>query len=366
MLFQDWLSPDLSPSTFALLGAAALLAGIQRSTVSICVILVEGTGQVKTVIPVIITVVVARYVGDLISHHGLYETAILEVKRYPYLERKEKKTYDVFTCDDVMTKAVICLGPYEQVETLTMLLRETNHNGFPVVDPVTSEFLGLVRRDQLVALLEFGIFEADPSSRLDPSSDDASTQPKWRPAPGVAESPLMHLAYHIKDDRYEHVVLPDEEGDDDAYDTNAWISTVRNAFEHLDDEDVEESAESVALTVNDDLPLSSISKGMFSRRSRAIKHQGTQPVVAKNSRGSLYISWMDPKFKKYWVSVAAVMNRGTYTVNHFCPVSKAHYMFTRLGLRHLIVLGVGGRVVGILTRINLLKDSIQERTGITF
>lgn len=197
MLFQDLVSPDLSPSTFALLGAAALLAGIQRSTVSICVILVEGTGQVKTVIPVIITVIVARYVGDLISHHGLYETAILEVKRYPYLERKEKKTYDVFTCADIMTKSVICLGPYEQVETLIKLLRETEHNGFPVVDPVSNEFLGLVRRDQLVALLEFGIFEAEPSSNVDPSDHASGTrrgaQPKWRPVPGVAESPLMHL-----------------------------------------------------------------------------------------------------------------------------------------------------------------------------
>ena len=78
-------------------------------------------------------------------------------------------------------------------------------------------------------------------------------------------------------------------------------------------------------------------------------------MVAKNYRGNLYISWMDPTFKKHWVSIEAVMNRGTYTVNHYCPVGKAHFAFVRLGLRHLIVLGVGGRVVGILTRINLLK-----------
>jgi hypothetical protein len=46
-------------------------------------------------------------------------------------------------------------------------------------------------------------------------------------------------------------------------------------------------------------------------------------------------------------------------------VSKAHFLFTSLGLRHLIVLGgeSGGKVVGMITRINLLKEFVEERTG---
>lgn len=75
--FDKWLSHDASPSTFALLGAAALLAGIQRNVVSLCVILVEGTGQTKILIPVIVTVVAARYVGDLFCH-GIYHIGELD------------------------------------------------------------------------------------------------------------------------------------------------------------------------------------------------------------------------------------------------------------------------------------------------
>ena len=45
--FQRMISEELSPSLFALLGATALLAGTQRNTVSLCVILMEGTGQTK-------------------------------------------------------------------------------------------------------------------------------------------------------------------------------------------------------------------------------------------------------------------------------------------------------------------------------
>jgi len=46
-------------------------------------------------------------------------------------------------------------------------------------------------------------------------------------------------------------------------------------------------------------------------------------------------------------------------------VSKAHFLFTNLGLRHLIVLGgeTGGQVVGLITRINLLREYIEERMG---
>lgn len=42
MLFQNLVSQELHPATFSLLGSAALLTGIQHTTVSLCVILVEG------------------------------------------------------------------------------------------------------------------------------------------------------------------------------------------------------------------------------------------------------------------------------------------------------------------------------------
>ena len=73
---------------------------------------------------------------------------------------------------------------------------------------------------------------------------------------------------------------------------------------------------------------------------------------------------MNPKYSKNWVNVAAVMNRGTYMVPEFLPVSRALAMFTKLGLRHLVVVDSGGSVVGVVTRANLLPSHIESLYGV--
>jgi chloride channel 7 len=387
LAFQNWISEDLSPSTFALLGAAALLAGIQRSTVSLCVILVEGTGQTKVLIPVIITVVVARYVGNLVSKHGLYETAI-EINQYPFLDHEPKKRYDIFQVGEIMSTPAVTLGPRERAHTLVKLLRDSGHHGFPVTEKDTGKFLGLVRRDQIVALLECGIFE-DEHEWDDDSSTGTSSMPgtpstEWTPKPGIGKSSLMHLAFHIPDDRYDY--LTDNQGAieaveninkmmvEDEFDANAWLVSIRRSREHLAGlENNEEDSACPHIVVGDDTlpPISQnrryIPKGTLGS-TRAAVSQGRFATVTTNSKGDVYVQWLNPSCKRKWVHVAAVMNRGTYCVTETTPLSNAHFLFTSLGLRHLVVLGGkrGGTVVGVVTRINLLKDFIQERTGCKF
>jgi H+/Cl- antiporter ClcA len=378
--FQGWI-PELSPSTFALLGAAALLAGIQRSTVSLCVILVEGTGQVKILIPVIVTVVVARYVGDLISHGGLYEIA-MEVNKYPYLDHGVHKSLDIFQVSDIMSTPVVTLRPQERAHTLVKILRESEHNGFPIVDPITKKFLGLVRRDQLVALLECGVFDEHDNAGFDDeqssrASSGATTPSDWTPKPGMGKTPMMELAYHIKDDRFDHILedtfgvgVSDEDLARDDFDTNAWLVSIRQRRANLT---FHETGSRQPVKIGDDsLPPLSASSGALadlemstSGHRKSSVETGIYAIVGTTKQGNVYLRWLDPECKRKWVSLGSVMNRGTYSVVGSCPVSKAHHLFTALGLRHLIVLGgqSGGEVVGILTRINLLKESIQERTG---
>ena len=351
--FQKLFLSDLSPSTFALLGAASLLAGIQRSTVSLCVILVEGTGQVKVLIPVIITVVIARYVGDLIIKEGLYEAAI-ELNHYPYLGHEERKRYDVFQVGHIMSPRPFCIGPKERAHTIAKILQETSHNGFPVVDKSVEggKFLGLVRRDQLVALLECGVFMSDEDFENFDSVESSTKRPlrDWTPPPGVSKSPLMNLAYHIKDDRYQQIAEGSIENLDEVCDQEAWVKNLRKNVKNLD-------TEGLPLMIAEQVKIN----------IRGVK--GSQKTrfgwVGRNAGGQVAVR-LNPKYSKEWVHVAAVMNRGTHTVTEFCPVSKAMRMFTALGLRHLIVLGgeTGGRVVGIITRANLLPAHIESLYGV--
>jgi CBS domain-containing protein len=297
-----------------------------------------------------------------------------------------------------MSTPPITLGPRERAKTIVKVLRETDHHGFPIVDPQTNKFLGLVRRDQLVALIEHNVFEDDDTMSDDVDSIDDSTHSGATASP-LTRSRLMNLAYHINDDRYEFAEFDMRgsvsastwaqrlaEASEDEFDTYAWLKAVRRSLASMPsiNDKMRRPNSRTALCFGDDslppltpyknssddlrddrtssVPVDDIAKNS---RPRGVGNTNEFATVATNRKGNVYIRWLDPLHQPKWVNIAAVMNRGTYTVTEFCPVSKAHFLFTALGLRHLIVLGgsSGGSVVGIITRINLLKCSLEDRTG---
>jgi chloride channel 3/4/5 len=72
------------PGVYALVGAAAVLGGITRVTVSLAVIMFELTGGLEYVVPVMVAAVFARWVGDFFNSESVYEMHI-ELNEYPYL-----------------------------------------------------------------------------------------------------------------------------------------------------------------------------------------------------------------------------------------------------------------------------------------
>jgi hypothetical protein len=255
--------------------------------------------------------------------------------------------------------------------------------------------MGLVRRDQLVALIEHNVFDDDyvPSCSVrSEDTDDEASSSMHAPKPGVGSNRLMNLAYHINDDRYEFAefdmrgsvstnldeLTTDKESIEyDELDTYSWLKTLRKnlaSMPAIDNKMRRPNSRTSLYFADDSLPPITPSKCRSddSHNSEVyvtadIKNSAhTQfATVATNRKGNVYIRWIDPRNVDRWVNISAVMNQGTYTVTEFCPVSKAHFLFTALGLRHLIVLGgeTGGSVVGIITRINLLKGSVEGRTG---
>ena len=73
----------------------------------------------------------------------------------PYLDHEGgHRRYDAIEVGDILADCPLeFVAPRMKAIDLVKLLEKSGHNGFPVVDPENMKFLGLVRRDQIAALL---------------------------------------------------------------------------------------------------------------------------------------------------------------------------------------------------------------------
>ncbi|MCJ1428880.1 hypothetical protein MMC29_006791 [Sticta canariensis] len=80
----QWIT-TLPPGIFAMVGAAAFLAGVSRMTISLCVIMFELTGELEYIVPNMIAILVAKWVADSIEIQGVYDLA-QNVQGLPFLD----------------------------------------------------------------------------------------------------------------------------------------------------------------------------------------------------------------------------------------------------------------------------------------
>jgi hypothetical protein len=103
--------PDMAwsePGKYALIGSAAMLGGVVRMTISLTVIIIEATGNITYGLPIMVTVVFAKWVGDYFNE-GLYDIHI-ELKHVPLLAwDPPTKAKHFLTADDLMSRQVVCL-----------------------------------------------------------------------------------------------------------------------------------------------------------------------------------------------------------------------------------------------------------------
>ena len=78
----------ITPGVYAMIGAAATLAGVCRVTISLVVIMFELTGVLQHMVPVMLAVQIAKWVGDVFGE-GIYDRHI-ELRGYPYLHHPEE------------------------------------------------------------------------------------------------------------------------------------------------------------------------------------------------------------------------------------------------------------------------------------
>lgn len=154
----------ISPGKFALIGAASMLGGVVRMTISLTVILIEATGNITFGLPIMLSIIVSKWVGDLFTH-GLYDIhiALNQVPLLPWEPPKNPPGNEIFA-PDVMATNVTCFNDKEKLGTIYNALKETSFNGFPVVDTPahfnddkyvsSGRLVGTILRWQLIVLIE--------------------------------------------------------------------------------------------------------------------------------------------------------------------------------------------------------------------
>ena len=128
----------IDPGVFSLIGAASFFGGVTRLTLAVTVIMMELTNDVQILLPVMVAVMVAKWVGDFFTHPVYH--ALMELKCIPFLEPEPRVTIDkkrieleLFSAKDIMASPVITIQCREQVFVLADLILKSTHSGFPVV-----------------------------------------------------------------------------------------------------------------------------------------------------------------------------------------------------------------------------------------
>ncbi|KAH7313346.1 chloride channel [Stachybotrys elegans] len=128
--------PDIecvTPATYAIIGAAAALAGVTRMTVSIVVIMFELTGALTYVLPIMVAVMISKWIGDAFSRRGIYESWIY-FNEYPYLDNSEEMMIPDVPTSQVMTRIedlVVITATGHTIASLNEILLAHPYRGFP-------------------------------------------------------------------------------------------------------------------------------------------------------------------------------------------------------------------------------------------
>ncbi|CAD7694881.1 unnamed protein product [Ostreobium quekettii] len=156
----------VSLGAYAIVGAAASLGGATRMTISIVILVMETTGALELLVPIMVATWVAKMVGDSFGL-GIYDTQI-ELRGVPLLaedamEPESRIVHDELSVNELMASEMVCLPPTIKVADLAATLRKFSHGGYPVSTEVECpiraqkgpvQIDGLITRSLLLRLLQ--------------------------------------------------------------------------------------------------------------------------------------------------------------------------------------------------------------------
>ena len=164
----------VTPGLYAVLGACAFLGGVSRMTVSLVVIMSEVTGGLSYIVPLMITALMAKWVGDVFGE-GIYEENV-KLSGYPYLGNRESFKFSLKAGEAIRANRsgenlpLACLTQTGMtIAQIDSLGRNYPHSIYPVI--ISEDFpciVGQIQRRDLLAVLKSRKMQLDLSETTKP------------------------------------------------------------------------------------------------------------------------------------------------------------------------------------------------------
>jgi len=127
------------PGLYAMVGAAATLSGVTRTTISLSVIMFELTDSLTYSVPLMLSILVAKTLADALEPKGIYDL-VIELSQLPYLDSKHEYLWGSLQVNDVTVRdvEVIRLDHTNTVRSLIdqlqrLLAMGNDDSGFPIL-----------------------------------------------------------------------------------------------------------------------------------------------------------------------------------------------------------------------------------------
>ncbi|KAI8462301.1 MAG: voltage gated chloride channel-domain-containing protein, partial [Monoraphidium minutum] len=303
----------IDPGAFALVGAGAFMSSVTRLTVALAVIMVEVSDDVHLLLPILTGILVAKWVADLMVH-PLYH-ALLEVKAVPFLhpEPVSKHSLDLLPVRSVMHAPVVSLRAAMRVADIQEVLRDTAHNGFPVVKdtPLGQVFIGLITRPHLMVLLQRFITATGGGGGGAGGSDGGGDE-----GPGLGPGAELRWA------RGRTTGVARQE--------LSWQELNRKMMDPVQ-----------------------------AGAPRALEAQ----MVALRRPSLDWQAPLAPALVEAEVDLTPYVNTSAFRVQDSLSLERAYILFRSMGLRHLVVVDEHNHVQGIVTRKDVMGFRLDEALG---
>ncbi|KAG2111266.1 chloride channel [Suillus discolor] len=195
------------PGLYAMVGAAAALSGVTRTTVSLSVIMFELTDTLTYAVPVMLSVLVAKTVADALEPKGIYDL-VIELSQLPYLDAKHEYLWSNLSIKEVTDRDVdvIRVDRHNTVESLrdqlqSLLNAEHDDGGFPILRPGRDEdglrMVGYIGASELEHALAVVAERATQEVRFHTTYSDEASYSTWVEEPGQSEDDPFDFSVYM-------------------------------------------------------------------------------------------------------------------------------------------------------------------------